>query len=167
MTRLGGSQTALSKAAAALSAIVLAFSLASCAGPEPVSSPSLIPSGSPSPIAEIQFYPDGTAEENLPWFRQAAQKVFVGPQKGVGQAYLDALVAAGFDPAAMEVGRDHNTINEPAETLSFSVLWNETSCLVGQAGSSIPELVTGVAAPVGPRNRCLVGSTVQNPPERP
>lgn len=165
MTRASKPKLKTTKHAFSGLAVLAIISLAGCAGPAPESVVP-VPSVSASAAPTIEFYPDGTAEENLPWFTEAAEKVFASEQKGKGQAYLDALTEAGFDPATMEVGRDLTTVYNETETLTFSVQWTSDSCLIGQAGASIPELVTAVMEPIGPDNRCLIGSTVQHPSDR-
>jgi hypothetical protein len=102
--------------------------------------------------------PDGTAEENLPLFTSVSDGVWASDQRGAGRAYIDALVAAGFDRAAMQVTQDQSTVGNPAESLQFSVRWGEDECLVGQVGPSTGQLVTAVMPQLA-EGRCLVGTT--------
>jgi len=101
--------------------------------------------------------PDGTAAENLPLFAAVTDAVWASEQRGAGQAYVDALVGAGFDKAAMQVTPDQSTVGNPAESLQFSVLWGE-ECLVGQVGPAIGDPVV-VVVPVLDEGTCLVGQT--------
>ena len=59
--------------------------------------------------------------------------MWASPDNVSGRAYIDALVAAGFDKAAMQVTQDQTTVGNPAESIQFSVRWGE-ECLVGQVG---------------------------------
>lgn len=145
--------------AGATAALVLALS---ACGPTP-STPSPTtgepenPTGSPAPEAPA-IVADGTAADNLPIFAAVTAQVWAGDQRGSGRAYIDALIAAGFDRAAMQVTQDQSTVGNAAESLQFSVRWGETECLVGQVGPSTGEPVT-VVLPQLAEGRCLVGST--------
>lgn len=101
---------------------------------------------------------DGSAADNLPLFTAVTAQVWSTDQRVSGRAYIDALIAAGFDRAAMQVTQDQSTVGNAAETLQFSVRWGETECLVGQVGPSTGEPVT-VVLPQLAEGRCLVGST--------
>ncbi|MBU4466432.1 MAG: hypothetical protein KKH75_11365, partial [Actinobacteria bacterium] len=65
-----------------------------------------------------------------------------------GRAYVDALVAAGFDKTAMQVTNDTSTVGDPAESIQFSVRWG-SECLVGQVGPTIGTPVTAVLPVLG------------------
>lgn len=85
------------------------------------------------------------------------ERVWASPDQVSGRAYVDALVAAGFDKAAMEVTYDRTTIDDPAESIMFSVQWGD-ECLVGQVGPVTGDPVTAVL-PVVPESGCLIGNT--------
>lgn len=128
------------------------------AGPaQGTASASTTPSASPSAPAVPVLNPDGSAEDNLPYFTALVQPVWAGPDTAAGRAYIDALVAGGFDRAAMQVTADLTTIGNPVERIEFSVRWGE-DCLVGQVGPEIGELVTTVMPGLSD-GRCLVGKT--------
>lgn len=133
--------------------------LAGCVGdPEPVPT-----SGSPSPTGtqaptEVVFVPDGSADDNLPIFTQTAQAVWESDRRGEGRAYIDSLVAVGFDKAAMQVTNDQSTVGNAAESLQFSVRWGDADCLIGQVGPSTGQLVTKVMPQLA-EGRCLIGAT--------
>ena len=74
-----------------------------------------------------------------------------------GRAYIDALVAAGFDKAAMQVTPDETTVHNPAETLMFSVKWGD-QCLIGQVGPATGDPATAVVD-VTADGLCLIGKT--------
>ena len=113
------------------------------------------PSASPSGPA---YVPDGTADDNLPLFAAVTAAVWASDQKVSGRAYIDALIAAGFDRAAMQVTQDVSTVGNPVESLMFAVRWGDTECLIGQVGPSTGEPVT-VVIPQLAEGRCLVGTT--------
>ncbi|OAN41030.1 hypothetical protein A4X16_01575 [Microbacterium sp. H83] len=84
--------------------------------------------------------------------------MWASDQRGSGRAYVDALTAAGFDRAAMQVTQDATTVGNPVESLQFSVRWGDADCLVGQVGPSTGEPVTAVLPQLA-EGRCLVGTT--------
>lgn len=140
-------------------AAVLLLTLAACA-PSPVEPPT---SASPAPTvtptdSAPTLQPDGSAADNLPVFTAVAEAVWSTDQRGAGRAYIDALVAAGFDRAAMQVTQDTSTVGNPAESLQFSVRWGEKECLIGQVGPSTGQVVTAVMPQLA-EGRCLIGTT--------
>ncbi|QLD13136.1 hypothetical protein HW566_00515 [Microbacterium oleivorans] len=74
-----------------------------------------------------------------------------------GRAYIDALVAAGFDKGAMQVTADRTSVGDPVDSLQFSVSW-QGECLVGQVGPSTPA-PTALVLPELDSGGCLVGDT--------
>ncbi len=102
--------------------------------------------------------PDGSAEDNLPVFTAVAEQVWGTEQRGQGRAYVDGLVAAGFDRDAMQLTPDQSTVGNPAESIQFSVRWGEEECLIGQVGPSTGTVVTTVMPQLA-GGRCLVGAT--------
>lgn len=102
--------------------------------------------------------PDGTAADNLPVFALTTEQVWGSESGASGRAYIDALVAAGFDRARMQVTEDLSTVGNPAESLQFSVAWGDKECLIGQVGPSTGDPVTAVMPQLA-EGRCLVGNT--------
>lgn len=141
-------------------AVVLCALCACAPDAEPSASPSAETSPSPTSTAPPgpELAPDGTADDNLPIFTSVAQEVWASDQRGAGRAYIDALVAAGFDRADMQVTQDLSTVGNAAESLLFSIRWGEDECLVGQVGPSTGQVVTAVM-PQLVGGRCLVGTT--------
>ncbi|OYC96189.1 hypothetical protein CI089_10920 [Microbacterium sp. Yaish 1] len=84
-------------------------------------------------------------------------QVAAGPESVAGRAYIDALVAAGFDKSAMQVTADRTSVDDPVDSLQFSVLW-AGECLVGQVGPSTPA-PTAMVLPELPSGGCLIGQT--------
>ncbi|MFJ4039025.1 DUF6993 domain-containing protein [Microbacterium sp. NPDC090007] len=121
-----------------------------------VQSPSAAASSSAGPAAPA-LVPDGSAEDNLPFFSQVVAGVWSGPDQVSGRAYVDALAAAGFDKTAMQVTADYSTIGNAAESIEFSVRLEE-DCLVGQVGPSIGDPVTTVLPGLS-SGGCLIGQT--------
>ena len=131
----------------------LALTLAGCAEPAPTPMP--LPSSSPS--ASASAAPDTSAAGQLPLFdltNNATISLADGSNPG-GRAFIDSLVAAGFDKTAMQLTPDKTAINLDADNIQFSVLIG-ADCLVGQYGNVgyqsavLPVLSTG---------KCLVGTT--------
>lgn len=145
----------------------LSITLSACTADVPVaeqtppSAVSTSSSASPTPTVPVapRLVPDGSAEENLPLFRQVVDGVWAGPDQVSGRAYVDGLVAAGFDKAAMQVTSDTSTVGNPAESIEFSVRWNG-QCLIGQVGPAIGAAVT-IVAPGLADGGCLLGVTRQ------
>lgn len=134
--------------------------LASCAPastPPPSPEPTSTSTAAPAPTEPV-YLPAGTAEDNLPLFAAVTAQVWAADDRGSGRAYIDALIAAGFDRAAMQVTQDVTTVGNPVESLQFSVRWGDTECLIGQVGPSTGEPVT-VVMPQLAEGRCLVGGT--------
>lgn len=125
--------------------------------PEPTAPVEATPSASPTPSAPT-FVPDGSAEDNLPIFTAVTEAVWASDDRVSGRAYIDALVAAGFDKAAMQVTADRSTVGNPAESIQFSVRWGDDACLVGQVGPSTGEPQAVVMEQLA-EGRCLVGDT--------
>lgn len=111
----------------------------------------------PAPDAGPALVPDGNAYDNLPLFTAVTEKVWDSAGKVSGRAYVDALVKAGFDKAAMQVTEDRTTIDNPAESIQFSVQWDDL-CLVGQVGPTTGDPVT-LVLPVVEESGCLIGNT--------
>lgn len=128
------------------------------AAPEATSSAPLPEAGgsAASPSAPA-LSPTGSATENLPLFTQLVSQVWGGADQAAGRAYIDALVAGGFDKTAMQVTPDQTVIGNPAESIEFSVRWGE-ECLVGQVGPSIGDPVTAVLPGLS-TGGCLIGQT--------
>jgi len=143
----------------------LVLLLSGCAAPQVEQTPSPTPSQitvapptpTPTDAAGPVLVPDGTADENLPLFAAVVAAVWATPQQVTGQAYIDALVAAGFDKAAMQLTPDQSTVGNPAESIQFSVQWGQ-DCLVGQVGPSTGAPVT-VVLPALAAGTCLIGET--------
>lgn len=148
---------ARSRIAVAAVAAAIGLGLVSCT-PEPEPRPSPAPSTAEPTPEEPTFQPDGTAEDNLPVFQAVTAQVWAESGSSSGQAYIDALVAAGFDKAAMQVTQDLTTVGNAVESMQFSVRWGEADCLVGQVGPSTGEPVTMVMDQLA-EGRCLVGNT--------
>lgn len=149
----------LSGAAAALILLLSACAPVAAPTPKPTATSEAPenPTATPEPQGPV-LVADGSATDNLPLFTAITAQVWATDQRGSGRAYIDALVAAGFDRGAMQVTQDQTTVGNAAETLQFSVRWGEKECLVGQVGPSTGEPVT-VVLPQLAEGRCLVGST--------
>jgi hypothetical protein len=125
--------------------------------PSATVTPSATPNTTPTPAPAPELVPEGSAADNLPLFTAVTAKVWQSSGKVKGRAYIDALVAAGFDKSAMQVTQDSSTVGNPAESIQFSVRWGE-ECLVGQVGPATGRPVTTVL-PALPGGACLIGET--------
>ena len=152
---------------AAVAAVAAMAVLSACGrvGPtaEATSSAPYDSSVSPTPAAPATaaapgYVPDGTAEDNLPLFAATTARVWASDERASGRAYVDALIAAGFDHDAMQVTHDLTTVGNPVESLLFSVRWGDDECLIGQVGPSTGEPVSMVMPQLA-EGRCLIGDT--------
>lgn len=142
--------------------VLAALALAACspdASPTPSPTPPATAESteSPAPVPPT-IQPDGTADDNLPIFAAVTGQVWASEERGSGRAYVDALVAAGFDRATMQVTDDLTAVGNPVESMQFSVRWGEAECLIGQVGPSTGEPVTIVVDQLA-EGRCLIGNT--------
>lgn len=144
-------------------ALVSAIALSGCSGAAPAatSQPSIAPTASVAPAPTSPetpaLTPDAPAEQNLAYFASIVDVVWASGAGTQGRAYIDALVAAGFDRAAMQVTHDTSTVGNEAESIQFSVSWG-AECLVGQVGSATGEPFAVVVPQLG-GGGCLVGAT--------
>ena len=114
--------------------------------PVPTASPSASPSA-PDP---------DSAEGRLETFDGVnAATIAAADGHPGGRAFVDALVAAGFDKSAMQLTPDKTAIGLDADSVQFSVHIGD-ECLIGQFGS------TGyhsVILPAIDTMGCLIGNT--------
>lgn len=139
--------------AALVLGVALAVILSGCAqqDPAPMPLPSQTPSATPTALD-----PNSTEARKISFDETNVATIAAanGGNPG-GRAFIDALVAAGFDKTAMELTPDETAIGLAADNIQFSVRLDE-DCLVGQYGnvgyqsSVLPVLGTGA---------CLVGTT--------
>jgi hypothetical protein len=155
-------------AALAIVGVALVLGTTGCtfAGAAPTASP---PSGTPSASVEPQPEPRPTptaapalrpalsASENLTFFDSVNLAVVAANGSAGGRDFIDALAAAGFDRAAMEVTADTTTIGDPSDSIQFAVLF-QGECLVGQFGPASGGYHSAVRPALG-TGGCLVGQT--------
>nr|WP_315267101.1 hypothetical protein [Microbacterium lemovicicum] len=113
--------------------------------------------GAAEPTLPPALIPTGSAGDNLPLFASVVDTVWANGAPVTGRTYVDALTAAGFDKAAMQVTQDATTIGNPAEAIQFAVRWGE-ECLTGQVGPTTPSPGTA-RRPGRPSGGCLLGET--------
>jgi hypothetical protein len=137
------------------------FALAGCSllspAPSPSPSPSAEPAAEPTAPAAPSLQPTLSAGENLAFFDSVNQGVIAADGNAGGRAFIDALVAAGFDKAAMQVTGDRTTIDTPADSIQFSVAF-QGECLIGQYGPASGGY-HGAVRPMLGTGSCLVGQT--------
>lgn len=133
--------------------------LAGCSFASPDPTPTATATAEPTEPAPAapELRPDLSAAENLAFFDSVNQAVVAADPNAGGRAFIDALVAAGFDKAAMQVTADRTTIDEPADSVQFSVAF-QGECLVGQYGPKSGGYHGAVRSMLG-TGTCLVGQT--------
>lgn len=149
-------------------ALLLGLGLTACASGTIKPSPSSAPP-SPSAIAPAAaipeadsgpaLLPNGTASDNLEYFNSLATAVTTAASDAGGRAYIDALVAGGFDRSVMQVTFDRTQADLVADSVQFSVNF-AGECLIGQIGPA-SDGFHSVVAPLLSTGLCLVGSTRQ------
>lgn len=141
-------------AAAAVGAALTTVSYASAARTIEVpaarsASPSHTSTPTPTPT------PTPSVSEELASFDEANQALIAKGGTLSGRAFIDNLVAAGFQRSAMQLTADTTTVGLKADNIEFSILIG-SQCLIGQYG------VVGYASTVQPElatHDCLIGST--------
>lgn len=146
----------------AMAGVAIIMGVAGCTtqAPEPTLAPTTTApaaSTSPEPSAPPTLRPELSASENLAFFDSVGQAVVAANPEAGGRDFIDALVAAGFDKAQMQVTADRTTIDLEADSLQFSVLF-QGECLIGQYGPKSGGFHSAVR-PVLATGTCLVGQT--------
>jgi hypothetical protein len=151
-------------AAALVAGLTVALALAGCtSGPGRTASPTLTATATATPTptasapAAVGLVPGGTAEQNLPFFDQVNKATLAAKPDAQGRDFIDALVAAGFHKADMQVTVDTTTIGLKANSIQFSVRMGDT-CLIGQNGADAGGYQSTVT-PALSSGSCLVGQT--------
>lgn len=148
-------------AALAIAGTAIAIGVTACTfdGGAPTASPtagSISPRPTPTTTPSA-LRPELSASENLAFFDSVNQGVIAANGAAGGREFIDALVAAGFDKAAMEVTADTTTIGDPADSVQFAVQF-QGECLVGQYGPASGGYHGAVRPALG-TGGCLVGQT--------
>lgn len=147
-------------------ALASALALTGCTATGPVPAPTAGATGAPRPVPstiappgsiEPVLRPELSAAENLAYFDSVNRAVIAADPSPGGRAFIDALVAAGFDRAAMQVTADTTTLGEPADSIQFAVAFGP-DCLVGQFGPKSDGYQSAVRPALG-TGGCLVGAT--------
>lgn len=126
---------------------------AAVASPAATSASSAPASAGDAPILR----PDLAASDNLAYFDRVNVGVIAADASAGGRAFIDALVASGFEASRMEVTADRTTVGLPADSVQFAVLF-EGECLIGQYGPASGGYHSAVGPALG-TGGCLVGET--------
>lgn len=134
--------------------IGLALALTACAPERDVPMPVPTPSASASPSAAPVEDNSATGKRELfDSTNEATVTAAGGAPKG--RDFIDALVAAGFDKAAMQLTPDKTAIGLVADNIQFAVAIGD-ECLIGQFGNvGYHSAILPVIATSG----CLIGNT--------
>ncbi|KGJ73505.1 hypothetical protein GY21_11060 [Cryobacterium roopkundense] len=149
---------------AGIAVVLLAIPLAGCTAgagePSPTATDTASPSASatatPPPPPALQ--PELSASANLGYFDSIANAV-AATNPADGRAYIDALVAGGFDKSAMQLTFDRTHVDLAADFVQFSVQFNG-ECLIGQYGPASGGYHSMVAPILG-SGTCLLSVTRQ------
>ena len=149
----------------AMAGVAIIIGVAGCMTPTPDPTPAPTTptttappaSASPEPSTAPALRPELSASENLAFFDSVGLGVIAANPEAGGRDFIDALVAAGFDKAQMQVTADRTTVDLQADSVQFSVLF-QSECLVGQYGPKSGGYHSAVR-PVLATGTCLVGLT--------
>ncbi len=158
--RTRASRARTGAASAVLAATVLALALTGCTpGAKPSASRTPTPTPTPTATGEAapELVPGGTAEQNLPYFNKVNRATLAANPDAKGRDFIDALVAAGFTKADMQVTVDTTTIGLKANSIQFSVKMGD-ACLIGQNGADAGGY-NSETTPVLVGGACLIGQT--------
>lgn len=146
-------------ARAAVAAGVLLPLLAGCSlleGPTPDIPKREAPA---KPETAPELVPDGTADDNLPFFREVLTTYAAGDGAVQGQPIVEALAAAGFDKTLMQVSFDRTKTDLVADNIFVSVRIGK-ECLIGQVVTADRSVVAENEPAIGPdQTVCLIGET--------
>lgn len=113
----------------------------------------------PEPETPPVFVDGGTAEENLPFFRQQLVDYAAGDGPVKGEPIVRAITAAGFDKQQMQVSFDRSKTGLDADNIFVSVLVGK-DCLIGQVVAADRSITAQAVDAIGPdTNICLIGNT--------
>lgn len=125
-------------------------------GPTPETPPRETPA---VPAAPPEFFPEGSASDNLPYFTETVRAFAAGDQPVTGEPIVNAIADAGFDRGAMQVSFDETKTGLAADSIFVSVRIGE-DCLIGQLVTADRSFVAEVQPVVGPNaDLCLIGNT--------
>ncbi|KFF58654.1 hypothetical protein JF66_16995 [Cryobacterium sp. MLB-32] len=152
-----------------IAVVLLALPLVGCTGGVPApgetqagATPTGSAPSSASPTATappvLTLEPNLSATGNLAYFDSIAS-VVAATNPVDGRAYIDALVAGGFDKSAMELTFDRTHVDLAADFVQFSVLF-AGECMIGQYGPASGGYHSMVAPVLG-SGTCLLGVTRQ------
>jgi hypothetical protein len=110
----------------------------------------------PAPSSTASTASPGAVERELTRFDAVNRRTLAGTPAAGGRAFVDGLVAAGYEKADMQVTEDSTTIGLPVPSVQFSVLWRGV-CLIGQHGPRSGGYHGVTGEPVD--GRCLIGRT--------
>lgn len=127
------------------------------AGPTPQTPERTETAKKPS-VAPV-FVPDGTAEDNLPYFTEVIRKYTASDQPITGKPVAQAVIDAGFDPAMIQFSFDQTKTGLEADNIFVSVRIGG-DCLIGQLVTGDRTFVAKNEPVVGPNSDlCLIGVT--------
>ena len=145
-----------------LTLAVGAMLITSCqATQQPVDGEPPVSQGPESPPVSVveeavyEFIPEGSAEDNLPFFAQVLENAGAGAPGSELATILEALTTAGFDPATISHTAPSSRIELPADSISIAVNIVD-QCLIGQFSNSWLE--TQVVRPT--LSGCLIGDVI-------
>lgn len=120
--------------------------------------PSISPTTAPTaPTVVPSLRPELSADENLAFFDHVNQAVVAAVPEARGRDFIDALAAAGFDKAQMQLTSDTTTLDAAADSVQFAVAF-QGACLVGQYGPASGGYHSAVRPALG-TGGCLIGQT--------
>jgi hypothetical protein len=102
------------------------------------------------------YKPNGSAAENLPYFKLVGHALLDHHESANGRTIIDWLVSHGFNKKDMEITPDKTSIGLDAWNIEFSVKMKDSTCLIGQAGNVNFRAFATTDVSTG---KCLIGKT--------
>ena len=103
-----------------------------------------------------EFYPGGSAEENLPIFELTLEESGAGAPRADIAVILEGLVQVGFERDSLSHTAPTSKVKLPADSISIAVeVGND--CLIGQFSEEWLAVAIAEPTPTG----CLIGDVVE------
>lgn len=156
--------------AAGAAALIAAVALAGCGSaapvstatptsppPTPVVTPTAVePTPTPEPSGPPTLIPDGTAEQNKPYWDLKLAEYQATYGLGSTETLRAHLVGSGFDQGRMELTYDFTSIGLAVDSIDSAVRFGD-ECLIGTVRS---DRWSSMIVSVLSTGKCLIGTTV-------
>lgn len=143
-------------------ALALSLTLTSCSAdtPQPQESEnSQSASAAPTPTADPVFIPEGSAEENLPFFTFIVKQALATEPEIDSAALAQKVAEAGFPAEGIQFSYSSTAVGLKSDTADVASNF-AGACLIAQYGPVQPEPHI-VVMPALAQGGCLIGAQIQ------